>query len=447
MENIQGKNISPGTNSEPVAVEEHTDGMQLALSNLLQPNASPDDIPQLKAAKKFGVLFILLKELSKSNLTNFWVKIAILLLFSQETNKTAWTSQELDQDLHWLQKEARSRIISQLVKTNWLIFQDSTYQMSALGKSLLTMLVGLMDRENTQDSLDTSISSLTLAEISQSDPTNTLRMFLNELTRIDQEIQSTLESKSEHHLRKASSRIRNQFSVAIKSREHLENLPTNDFNTYRLKQEVHERLSAFHARLSQIQRAQNDMIARKIILADQSLTQHDIAEFLVNADMKDLVRLGKKAISYPVNVLDFVPQLMVYETEWYLEKERSKDERRGWTEMELANESQDRLVTYSRFLQFTGEVNHALSRSSELIIEQFIPYENWTTSAFRFCMLSVLESGEVPANLVADEAVACPKLKVAEPDGVSTAVLNDDITGVKEITRGIVTAVHVEGKK
>lgn len=304
------------------------------------------------------------------------------------------------------------------------------------------MLVALTQQEKVPDALGANISSLTLLEMYQNDPTNTLRMFLNELIRIDNEIQNTLESKSEYLVRKLNRRIRAQFDIAVKSRQHLENLPANDYNAYRLKQEIHEKLSSFHSRLSHIQRVQNDLVARRIILADQSLTQHDINTFLITSTVDGLAQLGRSAISPPIFIGEVVPQLMIYETEWQIEKERIEEERRGWSIAEMANESEEKWVSHSRFLNLVGEVKHKLNRDKSFTIEGFVPFENWTTSCFRFCMLSLLESGDIPGQMEFIQQQTCPKLKVEYPDDeaqASAVMLNDPFSGVKEITKGVVT--------
>ncbi len=436
-----GANISNGNKNN----EEPQEGVDLAiLKSLLQPDIIPEEIPHLKTAQKFQGIFTLFKELVRNNLSDFFVKMGILLFFSQDTKRTSWTPQELNQDLFWIQENTRKKIMSQLYRSNWITYNNGVYQLSTFGRSLLSMLTALMEQEtsqeNTQDALGASVSSLALVEMTQTDPTNTLRMFLNELMRIDQDIQTTLESKSEHHVRKLSRRVRSQFNIAIRSREHLKKLASNDYTAYRLKQEVHDRLSSFHSRLSQVQRAQNDLVARKIILADKSLTQHDINEFLIGSSVEQLAKLGKQAVGVPINIPDLVPQMMLHEAEWHLEKDRTKEERRSWGDMELANESQESMANYSRFLQFSGEINQRLSRQESFKIEETIPKDNWTTSSFRFCMLSVLESGQVPADLVNDVQVSCPRLKIIPPSNPpEVAVINDEKNEVKELTRGIVT--------
>lgn len=429
------------------------DGLELALGNSLSPHISIDQIPPLKAAQKFSVIFTLLKEMGRSNINGFVLKMAILLLFCQDTQKTSWTPTELNQDLQWMQDGVRRNLIKGLVQSNWLSFDNVKYQLNTLGRSILTMLTALVEQETSteeppQDSLGASVSSLALAEMTQTNPANTMRMFINELMRIDAEIENTLESKSEYHVRKLGRRIRSQFNVAIRSREHLEHLPSKDYQTYRLKQEVHERLSSFHARLSQVQRTQNDMVARKIILADKSLSQHDINEFLIASSIEQLASLGKTAIGHPITVPDLAPIRMIHEAEWYLEKDRTKQERVGWGKLELVNESQENVVQYSRFLQFTGEVHQLLTQQPQFTIEEVTPREDWTTSCFRFCMLSVLESGEVPANLVDNMQVSCPKLQISPPgNGTMTAILADEKTQVLELSRGVVSQAVADRKK
>ena len=414
---------------------------EISLNAYLQPEISPDELPFLKTSQQWTPFFILFKELVRTNLNDFWVKLAVLFLFSQDKNKTRWTPQELSVELNWLREVPRKRIIAQLSRSNWLSYNEGGYQISTFGRSILSMLTSIIHQEKSPDALGANISSLTLLEMYQHDPTNTLRMFLNELVRIDEEIQKTLESKSEYLTRKLNKRLRNQFEVAIKSRKHLENLPTNDFNAYRLKQQIHERLSAFHARLSQVQRIQNDLVARKIIIADQSLSQHDISSFLINSSRDDLAKLGRTFVSVPLTITDLIPQLMVYETEWQMEKEHIQEIRRGWSDVETAVESQENLITHSRFLQFAGEVKHNLYRKEQFTIEEFVPKENWSISCFRFCMLWVLENGDLHSSLgLAGES--CPKIKIGYPqDSVSSPVaqLNDHLSGVKELSRGIVS--------
>ena len=414
---------------------------EMPLSAYLHPQVSLDDLPYLKSAQQCSALFILIKELVRSNLHGFWIKLAVLLFFSQDKHKTRWTPQELATELHWLQEHARKKVIMQLSRGNWLNYREGAYELTAFGRSILTMLTALIEQEQIPDALGANVSSLTLLEMYQQDPTNTLRMFLNELVRVDNEIQSTLESKSEYLVRKLNRRIRSQFEIAVKSRQHLENLPTGDFSSYRLKQQIHERLSCFHARLSQVQRIQDDLIARKIVLADKTLSQHDISDFLINSSIKELAAIGRPFIATPIAVPDLIPQLMVYEAEWQLEKEHLPENRKSWSEMEMASESQEDLHSHSRFLQFAGEVKHILDRQEQFTLENFVPWENWSMSCFRFSMIAVLESAELPVNFQVASNDVCPQVTVSYPhDGVELDVarIDDHLTGVKEINRGIV---------
>ena len=414
---------------------------EMPLTAYLHPEVSLDELPHLKRAQQCSALFILIKELARSNLQDFWVKLAVLLFFSQDKQKTRWTPQELTTELHWLQESVRKKMIMQLSRGNWLNYSEGAYELAPFGRSILTMLTALIEQEEIPDALGANVSSLTLLEMYQQDPTNTLRMFLNELVRVDNEIQSTLESKSEYLVRKLNRRIRSQFEIAVKSRKHLENLPTSDFNSYRLKQQIHERLSYFHARLSQVQRIQDDLVARRIVLADKSLSQHDISDFLINSSVKELAAMGGHFIATPIAVPDLIPQLMVYETEWQFEKEHLPENRKSWSEMEMAAESGEDLHSHSRFLQFAGEVKHVLTRQEQFTLEQFVPWENWSMSCFRFSMLAVLESAELPVDFQVASNNVCPQLAVSYPhDDVELDVvqINDHLTGVKEITRGIV---------
>lgn len=340
---------------------------------------------------------------------------------------------------------SKKKIITQLSRSNWLIFHEGNYQLSPFAKSILSMLTTLVHQEEIPDALGANISSLSLLEMYQNDSSNTLRMFINELVRVDKDIQNTLESNSEYLVKKLNKRVRSQFEIAIKSREHLEHLPSKDFHTYRLKQEIHEKLAGFHARLSQVQRAQNDMVARKIVLADKSLSQHDIDSFLISSSAEQLADLGRSAISSPIKVTDLVPQLMIYETEWQMEKERIKESRVGWTQLEMASESEDDPVKHNKFLRLVGEVNHVFERQEHFRIEEFIPHENWETSSFRFSMLSVLESGVIPTSFNVLSEEVCPQLQVEYPEDIKPALpiaeLNDQFSGVKEITKGVVSQV------
>lgn len=433
--------ISGFPNAEKPDVELDNDKEQ-SLSNYLGPGAVPEDIEPLRTAQTYAGLYPLFKELVRTDSVDFFMKMAILLVFSRDNQKVNWTPQELATEFFWLQEGQRKRIVSQLSRSNWLNFSDGAYQLSTFGRSILSMITALVHQEGVPDALGANISSMSLVEMYQKDPLNTLRMFLNELVRIDEEIEHTLETKSEYLIAKLNKQIRSQFEIAIKSREHLENLPTNDFQSYRLKQQIHERLSSFHARLSQVQRIQNDLIARRIVLADQSLTHQDISTFLINSSVEKLAKMARRFISTPIRIPDVIPPLIVYETEWQLTKSPlAKKERRGWMELEEAAESKEDVINRSRVFQFVGEMEIALDRKKKVALEEFIPQGNWATSCFRFSMLPILESGEIPC-IQSTKDTPVPQIKVTYPDNVAevpVAVLNDNFSGVKEIVRGIIS--------
>ena len=114
--------------------------------------------------------------------------------------------------------------------------------------------------------------------------------------------------------------------------------------------------------------------------------------------------------------------------------------------MENAGEGKDDLIDDSRFFNFVGEVEHALETKEQFAIENFVPQDNWGTSSFRFTMLSVLESGELPNHLQKVGQVATPEIDVWSEDSLLmvTEILDDQFSGVKEITKGIVSRTKVE---
>lgn len=411
------------------------------LASYFMAGVTPEEIEPIRAAQACSGLFTLLKELVRTQMPDFIVKLAMLLVLARDGSKTSWSPQELAKEFFWLQEGPRKRIIAQLSRSNWLIFSEGNYQLSTFGRGVLAVFTALAPQEKAPDALGANISSMTLMEMYQNDPTNTLRMFLNELVRIDEEVERTLESKSEYLIRKLNRRLRTQFEIAIKSREHLEHLPNDDFQSYRLKQQIHERLSSFHSRMSQVQRVQNDLVARKIILADKSLTHHDINTFLISASVEKLARLGRQFIACPLRIPDLIPPLMVYETEWQLEKNHDKKLKRAWSEVEDVAESKEDVMARSRFFQFMGEVEHTLSHKPEFTVEGFVPRDNWSTSALRFSMLAVMESGEMPESIQIGQDIPSLKIKVCYPEDsvdLPVAVIDDQFCGVKEITKGIV---------
>ncbi len=424
---------------ETQKIEEET---QTPIEEYLQEEVSAGEVDSLQQAVTCSPFFALFKELARTHLHDFFMKMAVLLQLAQDKEKNTWTPQEIVQEFHWLQETPRKRIIQQLSRSGWLEYVENKYQISGLGKTILPLLQALPKKE-VADALGANVSSLSLLESYENDPTNSLRMFLNELVRVDDHIVSTLTSKSEYLVQKLNNQVRSQFDVAIKSREYMENLPAKDFQSYRLKQQIHEKLSGFHARVSHVQRAQSDLVARKIILADRSLSQHDVNTFMINSSLDQLAEIGRGSIYHPININDFVPSLMVYETEWFLERNLEKEAKRGWSdEAEKLEESSEGLKTDGRFTNLVAEVNQTLKRHTKFAIEHFVPSENWGNSGFRFSMLAALEGGELPDNVALENKMNYPNIAIEYPETEGVALpsveLENRFSGVKEITQGVV---------
>lgn len=451
------KNTIPQKHTTDVSQEQQTlfdenaeDTSNEELDGYLKKNIPIAEVESIGNAQACKPFFQLFKELTRTNLNDFFIKMSVLLQLSSNKDKTSWTPQEMAHEFHWMRQEVRKRIIQQLSRSGWLVFSEGSYEITRFGKSILSVLSAMPKDENIEDALGANISSFSLLEMSQegSDPSSNLRMFINELVKIDEDIESTIASKSEYLIRKMNRQVRSQFDVAIKSREYLQNVRTESFRNYRLKQKIHEKLSQFHSRVSQVQRAQNDLVARKIILTDKSLTQHDVNSFLVNTNLKKLAEIGKDLIAHPIQVPDLVPALLVYETEWQFEKERPQDNRRSWAdEFEMANEAEDNIGENNQFLSFITEIDYTLNKSESVALEKIVPAENWATSGFRFSMIAVLEHSELPKDMDIENGESVPKLQVQSfDDGLQLEVvkLNDFVTGVKEITKGVVTREQKE---
>lgn len=422
------------------------------LESYLKKDIPMNEIASIGSAQQCQPFFELFKELTRMTLDDFFIKISILLQLSSDREKTSWTPQEITHEFHWLRKDVRKKCIQHLSRSGWLSFIDGAYQITRFGKSILSVLVAMPKDENLGDALGANISSFSLLEMSakNNDPASNLRMFINELVKIDEDIESTMASKSEYMIRKMNKQVRTQFNVAIRSREYLEKLKSENFRNYRLKQKIHEKLSNFHSRVSQVQRAQNDLVARKIILTDKSLTQHDVSTFLINTSLEKLAEMGKKYISHPISVPDLVPALLMYDTEWQFEKERPQDNRRSWSDdMEFASETDDDVTANNRFLSVITEMDYALQKKETVTLENFVPSENWTSSAFRFSMIAVLEHSELPKGMDIESTESIPKLQIESFHKgleLEVAEINDPTTEVKEITKGIITREKKEEK-
>ena len=64
-----------------------------------------------------------------------------------------------------------------------------------------------------------------------------------------------------------------------------------------------------------------------------------------------------------------------------------------------------------------------------------------------FRSLSVLESGDMANTFPGVSAESCPQIRVDYPENsaeLAVAKLDDSITGVKEVTKGIVTKLEVK---
>ncbi|BBM82035.1 hypothetical protein [Candidatus Uabimicrobium amorphum] len=448
---ISQKQTADVSQKQQTLFDENTpDTSNLELDSYLKKNIPVAEVESIGNAEACKPFFQLFKELTRTNLNDFFIKMSVLLQLSSNKDKTSWTPQEMAHEFHWMRQEVRKRMIQQLSRSGWLVFNEGSYEITRFGKSILSVLSAMPKDENIEDALGANVSSFSLLEMSQdsSDPSSNLRMFINELVKIDEDIESTIASKSEYLIRKMNRQVRSQFDVAIKSREYLQNVRTESFRNYRLKQKIHEKLSQFHSRVSQVQRAQNDLVARKIILTDKSLTQHDVNSFLVNTNLQKLAEIGKDLIAHPIHVPDLVPALLVYETEWQFEKERPQDNRRGWTdEFEMANEAEDNIGENNQFLSFITEIDYTLSKNDSVALEKIVPAENWATSGFRFSMIAVLEHSELPKDMDIENGESVPKLQIQSfDDGLQLEVvkLNDFVTGVKEITKGVVTREQKE---
>lgn len=81
----------------------------ISLSGYLKPGISQKELPYLQTAQKCSSLFLLFKELVRSHLNDFWIKLSILIFLAQDKSKTTWTPHELTNDLHWVQEGPRKK--------------------------------------------------------------------------------------------------------------------------------------------------------------------------------------------------------------------------------------------------------------------------------------------------------------------------------------------------
>ena len=129
------KNTIPQKHTTDVSQEQQTlfdenaeDTSNEELDGYLKKNIPIAEVESIGNAQACKPFFQLFKELTRTNLNDFFIKMSVLLQLSSNKDKTSWTPQEMAHEFHWMRQEVRKRIIQQLSRSGWLVMEVLTHQ-------------------------------------------------------------------------------------------------------------------------------------------------------------------------------------------------------------------------------------------------------------------------------------------------------------------------------
>lgn len=369
--------------------ESAEESRQKDIGEYLAEGYSPEEVTGLAELSPVRLFQPLLRELLLGGPDDFWIRLYVMreLLADQETS---WSQESLALKFSQLAEEPRRDIIRRLTRGGWLAFSDGRYTVTPLGEAA-TSLTGLLgDLANRAGDLGLVVHSLKLAREYGLDARTQLDQLRHKLAAIGEEMERAYDSRSEHAILEARTRLDGYLLWVESARQVLEKYTLDTPEEHDRVRSTHDLLSRLHHWVSVLQRALNDIGKRRVHLGEGGLTMRDVTAFLARADLTTLVALSRGTVHFPVEQRFVIADNMLSEAEYEIcIRELPEDERRGWSEPTQAEAVEPELAAGGPIEDFVVDMRRVVGEARGVTVSRFVSRDSWATTAYRFTLLAL----------------------------------------------------------
>lgn len=295
----------------------------------------PDQVDELRAVRTLEPVYPLLHALVGRSMRDFFVRAASLEALVQ-SGRPAFDSRDLDEELSFLDDEARGATLAALRRSGWLEYAPSQGTIVTDAGRWAYDIIAFLHKRAIEAELLPTVAGLDYALQIGVDPVRHLLSMRARLNALRAEIDSARASHSEVVLRRTARRIDDALKLSAQIRAALDRVPLDHVSARAVARELHGLLAELHGASSELHRDVTE-VGRQYLALTGGLTTEQIVRALMTRVREDLARVAREALLPVVTPPPLVTtDVLGSAAEQQALRERPEREALAWAEPEAA---------------------------------------------------------------------------------------------------------------
>ncbi len=348
----------------------------------------PDEIDALRAVRELESIYPLLHALVGRSLGDFFVRAAALEALVA-AGRAAFSAQDLDDTLYWLDEPARAATLRVLRHSGWLDYDAGTgTTITDAGRWAYGVLSFLHRRLRESELLPTVAGVQSALQIGIG-PLRHLLSMRSRLTALREDIAAARASHSEVLLRRAASKLDETLELSTQIRAVLDQVPLDHAAARRVVREIHDLLSRLHGVSADLHAAVTE-VGRQYLQLTAGLTTEQIVRALMRLSRSELAAVGREAL-LPVTASPplLTTEVVGHAAEQHVLRERHEPEPVVWEEPPEAPRVSGAAGVPADVLAFIDDLVATVQVGEPVRLDRLIPRGDAAESFLRAGLLAL----------------------------------------------------------
>ena len=356
-------------------------------------------------------------------------RIALLRGMGERTDSPEWSPQEIDSHFVWLDNVKRDTTLKRLAENRLIAWDlDSrAYSLTSMGRIVLLAVEQVLrvTGDGTDDAgadLGFIAGQLAAEKVLGFEQTQSLQLMLSRLVELQRSFELALQSGSESRLQQAADAVaqvkpRMQQATAV-LHQLVEDGQLGD-RAYRTAQRIGREQSKLMQAEGMLAKAMAEMARQRVTLSRVGLTDADLRRWFFEQSVDAWMRLALPPATTVPALLHVAGDVALDVAEAQLLRELQRDDVALPPPADVATGEYEAQPLPPEFAAWRDELRELSQLPQATRLAQCVPATDFTTSAYRMSLLSLL--GETASD--AEQAtIADLALVVVGGDGEATAV-------------------------
>jgi hypothetical protein len=349
----------------------------------------PEEIEPLAGVRDLEPVYPLLHALIGRAPRDFFARAAVVEALV-ESARAAFSQEDLDEVLYWLEEPARTTVLRALRQSGWLEFEPSAGHVLTDSGRWAHDVLSFLHRRLRESELLPTVAGVRYALDIGLDPIRHLQSMRSRLVALREEIDAAMASHSEVVLRRTADRLGEVLSLSGRIRAVLDAVRLDQVAARRVAREIHELLSRLHGASADLHAAVTE-VGRQYLRLTAGLTVEQIVRALMAKSLDELAAVGRAALLpalAPPPLL--TTEAVAHAAEVQALRDRPEAPAVAWTEPEEAPRATDVLEAPPEVERLLADLS-ALARGTQAApLSRVVPAGDAGESFLRASLLSLV---------------------------------------------------------